>query len=167
MVRGILAASAVAVLGSVPLAAQDKSNVQEVTIPASALPPEGMCRLWLKDVPEKRQPAPTDCATAIRTRPRDAVLLLGDPSRNAKLPPRTASGPVTQMRSDDPFGRLNRGGVSTLDRLMQQQIRQQTQPQRTATQNVAPRGATAAAPAGGAAAIKAPETKPAAIKPPE
>ena len=106
--RGIVVtASAVVVLGSSSATAQDKpKEEQEAVIPASALPPEGMCRVWLKDVPQNRQPAATDCATAIRSRPRDALLLLGAPSKDAKLPPKqrgtTQGPPATAVRGMTP-----------------------------------------------------------------
>ena len=65
MVRvATLAAGAALVLGSSSATAQDKPKEEEIIIPASAMPPEGMCRVWLKDVPERSQPAATDCATA-------------------------------------------------------------------------------------------------------
>jgi hypothetical protein len=66
----------------------------EIVIPESAWPPEGMCRVWLRDVPERQQPAPTDCATALRSRPRDAKILMGEPAKDARqlfLPYATSS----------------------------------------------------------------------------
>ena len=47
-------------------------------IPASSRPPAGMCRIWLDDVPASRQPAPTDCATAVRNRPAKGRVIFGD-----------------------------------------------------------------------------------------
>ena len=63
-----------------PLAAQEKVKDAPATpaIPQSALPPAGLCRVWLKDVAAGQQPAPTDCATAIRYRPPTAQVLFGD-----------------------------------------------------------------------------------------
>ncbi|MFI5309739.1 MAG: hypothetical protein ACHQQ3_00785 [Gemmatimonadales bacterium] len=60
--------------------AQDKSGAekQEPEIPSSALPPTGLCRVWLKDVPAGQQPAPTDCASAIRKAPPSATVVFGD-----------------------------------------------------------------------------------------
>jgi hypothetical protein len=37
-----------------------------------------MCRVWLTNVPANKQPAPTDCATAIKTRPATARVIFGD-----------------------------------------------------------------------------------------
>lgn len=81
----LIAASAAALLMAPVLAAQGKPvEQQQDVIPESAWPPDGMCRVWLRDVPERQQPAPTDCVTALRTRPRDATLLLGRPVENAR-----------------------------------------------------------------------------------
>jgi len=49
-------------------------------IPREALPPKGMCRIWMDGVPLARQPAPTDCATAIRNKPPNARVLFPDDS---------------------------------------------------------------------------------------
>jgi hypothetical protein len=42
-------------------------------------PPAGMCRIWLDGVPPGQQPAPTDCATAIRHRPPKGRVVFGEP----------------------------------------------------------------------------------------
>ena len=47
-------------------------------IPVSARPPAGMCRVWLDDVPVAQQPAPTDCATAVRNRSPKSRVIFGD-----------------------------------------------------------------------------------------
>src|SRR5688500_16976014 len=47
-------------------------------IRAGSRPPSGMCRIWLDDVPAAQQPAPTDCATAVRNRPAKGRVLFGD-----------------------------------------------------------------------------------------
>ena len=47
-------------------------------VPASHRPPRGMCRIWLDNVPPTQQPAPTDCATAIRNRPTNGRVVFGD-----------------------------------------------------------------------------------------
>jgi hypothetical protein len=56
-------------------AAQDRGGKD---IPASERPPAGMCRIWLDDVPAAQQPAPTDCATAVRNRPAKGRVIFGD-----------------------------------------------------------------------------------------
>lgn len=68
---------------AVPLAAQnasaeggrDPSDTGDV--PADHRPPPGMCRIWIDGVPAARQPAPTDCSTAIRRRPPNAKVVFG------------------------------------------------------------------------------------------
>lgn len=47
-------------------------------------PPPGMCRIWINGVPAERQPAPTDCATAMRRRPSNARVIFGDEVRGAR-----------------------------------------------------------------------------------
>jgi hypothetical protein len=37
-----------------------------------------MCRIWLDDVPAAQQPAPTDCASAVRNRPAKGRVIFGD-----------------------------------------------------------------------------------------
>jgi hypothetical protein len=48
-------------------------------VPAEYKPPKGMCRIWLKDVPPKQQPAPTDCAAAVKNVPQTGRVIFGDP----------------------------------------------------------------------------------------
>ncbi|MDQ6887476.1 MAG: hypothetical protein M3068_09295 [Gemmatimonadota bacterium] len=50
-------------------------------VSAGDRPPPGMCRIWIDGVPAEHQPAPTDCATAIRRRPNNARVLFGDTAR--------------------------------------------------------------------------------------
>ena len=40
--------------------------------------PKGMCRIWLKDVPAAHQPAPTDCAAAVKNCPPNGRVIFGD-----------------------------------------------------------------------------------------
>lgn len=104
----LIAVTAAAVLVAPVLAAQGKpKEEQEVAIPESAWPPDGMCRVWLRDVPERQQPAPTDCVTALRTRPRDATLLMGQPTKEARLLLERASAAERSRRSlfEDPSPR--------------------------------------------------------------
>jgi hypothetical protein len=37
-----------------------------------------MCRIWINGVPANKQPAPTDCWTALRDRPPNGRVLFGD-----------------------------------------------------------------------------------------
>lgn len=63
-------------------------------VPANMRPPAGMCRIWLDSVPSAQQPAPTDCATAVKNRPRNGRVIFGDdyaapphPDTVRRLPP--------------------------------------------------------------------------------
>ena len=71
------------VIGLVALASPSALSAQgrghrEKDIPASERPPAGMCRIWLDDVPAAQQPAPTDCASAVRNRPAKGRVIFGD-----------------------------------------------------------------------------------------
>ncbi len=47
-------------------------------IPTAYQPPAGMCRIWVDNVPPAQQPAPTDCASAIKNRPANSRVVFGD-----------------------------------------------------------------------------------------
>jgi len=51
---------------------------RKLIVPKPYLPPAGMCRIWLDEVPPAQQPAPTDCATAIKNRPTKGRVIFGD-----------------------------------------------------------------------------------------
>ncbi|MCC6931593.1 MAG: hypothetical protein IT359_21565 [Gemmatimonadaceae bacterium] len=54
-------------------------------VPVSHLPPAGMCRIWIDNVPPAQQPAPTDCASAIKNRPSNGrVIFPEDGARSRK-----------------------------------------------------------------------------------
>jgi len=53
-------------------------------VPPAFFPPTGMCRIWLNDVPAGQQPAPTDCASAVRNRPTNGKVLFGDEQPKGK-----------------------------------------------------------------------------------
>lgn len=60
---------------------QDQRNSRKSDrIPPGQLPPAGMCRIWIDGVPPGRQPAPTDCQTAVATKPANARVIWGDQS---------------------------------------------------------------------------------------
>jgi len=61
--------------GTKPAAQQEKGAQKDAPVPKAYLPPAGMCRVWVDNVPAARQPAPTDCATAIRNRPPNARVV--------------------------------------------------------------------------------------------
>ncbi|HEY7232998.1 MAG TPA: hypothetical protein VH539_02560 [Gemmatimonadaceae bacterium] len=75
----ILAFSCAAALAPVRGApAQARGEKKPPTIPAESRPPAGMCRIWLDDVPAGQQPAPTDCATAVKNKPQNGRVIFGD-----------------------------------------------------------------------------------------
>jgi hypothetical protein len=47
-----------------------------------------MCRVWLDNVPPAQQPAPTDCATAIRRKPQKARVIFGEPAPRKEEAPK-------------------------------------------------------------------------------
>lgn len=173
MVRGhAIAATAAAVFSVSALPAQERKQEPELVIPAAAMPPEGMCRVWLRNVPERQQPAPTDCASAIRTRPRDAILLLGEPARNAKLPPRRPDSATRPGAFDDPFPRRQAANLMNFGTPGMSDGRGRTTTAATNTRVAAPASSAnpvaAVAPGASAAAMKAPDAKASGVvKPPE
>ncbi|HJQ19895.1 MAG TPA: hypothetical protein VJ867_06050 [Gemmatimonadaceae bacterium] len=79
-------------------------------IPPGQLPPRGMCRLWIDNVPPGHQPAVTDCATAERQRltTANSHVIYGDvnafPGKGKykdKLKNRSGSALDRQSRGDD------------------------------------------------------------------
>jgi hypothetical protein len=71
--------------------AEPKSREErEKQVPRAYMPPSGMCRIWVDNVPAARQPAPTDCTTAIRNRPPNARVVFGPdkPNDRKAIPPR-------------------------------------------------------------------------------
>ncbi len=54
------------------------SRSRQEAVPPRYRPPAGMCRIWLDSVPANRQPAPTDCASAIRNVPPNARVIFSD-----------------------------------------------------------------------------------------
>jgi hypothetical protein len=72
----------------VPVKPRTNSTQQqsrEQVVPRAFYPPAGMCRIWINEVPAGQQPAPTDCASAVRNRPANGKVLFGDdPPRGKK-----------------------------------------------------------------------------------
>ncbi len=69
-------AMVLALMCTAALAAQAQERAP--AIPRDHRPPAGMCRIWLQNVPAGQQPAPTDCATAVRNRPANGRVIFGD-----------------------------------------------------------------------------------------
>src|SRR6266480_7391694 len=76
-----------------PKQIQQSQVHHEQIIPAGFFPPAGMCRIWINDVPAGQQPAPTDCASAVRNRPANGRVLFGDD------PPKTKKGKSDKSKS--------------------------------------------------------------------
>jgi hypothetical protein len=64
--------------------AQQRTAPAKDEVPDEYKPPKGMCRIWLKDVPPKQQPAPTDCAAAVKNVPQTGRVIFGDPVGDKK-----------------------------------------------------------------------------------
>jgi hypothetical protein len=64
--------------------AQTEQSRRDPVVPKGFAPPAGMCRIWINGVPPDRQPAPTDCASAVRNRPANGKVLFGDDPSRAK-----------------------------------------------------------------------------------
>jgi hypothetical protein len=86
MIKQILLAVTVAAFAAVPAAAQEKQFTGGDKIPPGQRPPPGMCRIWLEGVAPGQQPAPTDCATAVRNRPSNGRVIFGDDYAKGKKP---------------------------------------------------------------------------------
>ena len=67
--------------------AQGRSEKSEKTdIPKDYRPPAGMCRVWVDGVPAAQQPAPTDCASAVRNKPANGRVIYGEDAAKGKKP---------------------------------------------------------------------------------
>ncbi|HUQ97989.1 MAG TPA: hypothetical protein VM166_00960 [Gemmatimonadaceae bacterium] len=79
-----------------PVPVRPKSASQqsrEQIVPPGFYPPAGMCRVWIDGVPAGQQPAPTDCASAVRNRPANGKVLFGDD------PPKSKKGKSDNRKS--------------------------------------------------------------------
>jgi hypothetical protein len=72
--------------------ATQSRSLQQI-VPPGFFPPAGMCRIWINGVPAGQQPAPTDCASAVRNRPANGRVLFGDD------PPKIKKGKTDQSKS--------------------------------------------------------------------
>jgi hypothetical protein len=61
-----------------------QSPRRDQVVPPGFYPPAGMCRIWINGVPAAQQPAPTDCASAVRNRPANGKVLFGDDPAKSK-----------------------------------------------------------------------------------
>src|SRR5690606_29005335 len=79
------------VLALASSAASAQAGTSDPTIPEAYMPPAGMCRIWVQGVPANKQPAPTDCATAIKNNPANGRVIFG-PTKDS-----TRVGGVSQL----------------------------------------------------------------------
>ena len=63
---------------------QQSQGRRNQVVPPGFMPPAGMCRIWIDGVPASQQPAPTDCASAVRNRPANGRVLFGDDPKKTK-----------------------------------------------------------------------------------
>lgn len=140
----IIGVLATAVLTAGPLAAQGREPAG-ARIPKGYEPPAGMCRVWLSGVPASQQPAPTDCATAIRKRTENAVVVFGQPLRN---PRQALRDPIRDAdeRLVPPVRDLRRSTPRSSDveerRRTERPKSQRAEPQRSERQRAEPQRAT-------------------------
>ena len=72
-------------LGAGRVDAQGRSEKNDkADVPKGYRPPAGMCRVWVEGVPAAQQPAPTDCASAVRNKPANARVIYGDDAAKGK-----------------------------------------------------------------------------------
>jgi hypothetical protein len=73
-------------------------------IPKSHMPPAGMCRIWIENVPAAQQPAPTDCPSAIRNRPPNGRVIFSseEEEKRAKGKEKKEAGEVPKGKEGRP-----------------------------------------------------------------
>ncbi|MCA0374795.1 MAG: hypothetical protein LCH84_03950 [Gemmatimonadetes bacterium] len=65
-------------------------------VPKEYLPPAGMCRVWVDGVPAAQQPAPTDCAAAVRNKPANGRVIYGE--EKGKAGKKIEDLPINRLR---------------------------------------------------------------------
>lgn len=81
MVKASLSSTMVGLLAILVPAIAWAQGSRDGDVPSGHRPPPGMCRIWVDGVPPGQQPAPTDCTTALRTRPSNGRVIFGDERR--------------------------------------------------------------------------------------
>jgi hypothetical protein len=76
---------------------QQQQSSREQIVPPAFYPPAGMCRIWINQVPAGQQPAPTDCASAVRNRPANGKVLFGDQPKGKKTKSDKGSNPTDEL----------------------------------------------------------------------
>lgn len=62
----------------IPVKGKIVTSKATIPLPPGFAPPTGMCRIWINGVPAEQQPAPTDCATAVKNRPLNGKVIFSD-----------------------------------------------------------------------------------------
>jgi hypothetical protein len=75
-----------------PESVRERDAQLEAAVPTRYAPPAGMCRVWVGGVPPERQPAPTECAKAIRVRSPNSQVVFGKSRPIQQGPGETNSG---------------------------------------------------------------------------
>ena len=75
-----------------PESVRERDAQLEAAVPTRYAPPAGMCRVWVGGVPPERQPAPTECAKAIRVRSPNSHVVFGKPRPVEQGPVETSGG---------------------------------------------------------------------------
>jgi hypothetical protein len=83
---GLLSAPAFAQGRPVPVRVKMPPIRQQIPVPKEFAPPTGMCRIWIDGVPADQQPAPTDCATAVKNRPVNGKVIFSDEKATSPKP---------------------------------------------------------------------------------
>lgn len=68
----------------------------KIMLPPGFAPPIGMCRIWIDGVPAEQQPAPTDCATAVKNRPPNGRVIFSD---EKATPAKTSKKEIVEIPS--------------------------------------------------------------------
>jgi hypothetical protein len=99
---GLAGALLVAVAASASAQKEKEQNRAAQEIPADQRPPKGMCRIWLKDVPAAQQPAPTDCAAAVKNCPPNGRVIFGD-TEESKTKPKADPAAINGDKKSTPM----------------------------------------------------------------
>jgi hypothetical protein len=69
-----------------PESVRQRDAQMSASVPAQYKPPTGMCRVWVQGVPPAQQPAPTECAKAVRVRSPNSQVVFGSSSPGSPHP---------------------------------------------------------------------------------
>jgi hypothetical protein len=97
LLRAFFGAAVMLSFASVPALAQGRPmpvpvkmptipSKEKIVLPKQFAPPTGMCRVWIDGVPADQQPAPTDCATAVKNRPVNGKVIFSDEKATSPKP---------------------------------------------------------------------------------